>query len=160
MNRRAFLSAALASSASLATHLVATPVLATPALASTQTLVVYKTPSCGCCSAWIKHMQQSGFAVDARDVEQEALWELKAGTGITPELSSCHTAFVGGYFVEGHVAADDLIRLLREQPDGLGLTVPGMPIGSPGMEIGDQREAYETLLVMRDGATSRFTRHS
>ena len=85
---------------------------------------------------------------------------MKARAGITPELSSCHTAFIDGYFVEGHVPAGDVQRLLAERPDALGLTVPGMPIGSPGMEMGDQRDAYDTLLVLRDGSTEVFESHA
>ena len=105
-------------------------------------------------------MIQAGFTVEARNVEQEALWSLKARSGVTPDLGSCHTAFVGGYVIEGHVPAADVGRLLSERPDAVGLTVPGMPIGSPGMEMGNEREAYETLLILRDGSTSVFQRHS
>jgi len=85
---------------------------------------------------------------------------MKARAGVTPDLSSCHTAFIDGYFVEGHVPAGDVERLLAERPDALGLTVPGMPIGSPGMEMGDQRDAYDTLLVLRDGSTAVFESHA
>ena len=80
--------------------------------------------------------------------------------GISPELSSCHTAILDGYFVEGHVPADDIKRLMAERPDALGLTVPGMPIGSPGMEMGSEREAFDTLLVQKDGTTEIFAQHA
>jgi hypothetical protein len=85
---------------------------------------------------------------------------MKDRAGVTPELSSCHTAFIDGYFIEGHVPASDVQRLLSERPDALGLTVPGMPIGSPGMEIGNQRDAYDTLLVLLDGSTEVFESHA
>lgn len=148
MNRRHFMTTAMATIA-----------LARPAIAAPAGIEVYKSPTCGCCTAWVEHMARAGFAVDARDVDQDALYALKAQSGITPELASCHTAFVDGYVVEGHVPVSDVERLLSERPDAVGLAVPGMPIGSPGMEMGDRRDAYETLLVLRDGSTAVFARH-
>lgn len=121
---------------------------------------VYKSPTCGCCSAWVEHMAREAFAVDARDIDQDALYALKAQSGITPDLASCHTALVDGYVIEGHVPAADVERLLAERPEAIGLSVPGMPIGSPGMEMGNQRDAFDTLLVMRDGSTEVFQRHA
>jgi hypothetical protein len=121
---------------------------------------VVKTPTCGCCTAWVDHVRSAGFLIDIADVTQEALWALKESLSITPELASCHTARVEGYFIEGHVPADDISRLLAERPDALGLTVPGMPIGSPGMEMGAQSDAFDTLLVMRDGSTQVFEHHA
>lgn len=121
---------------------------------------VYKSPTCGCCSAWVDHMARAGFAVDARDIDQDALYALKAQSGVTPDLASCHTALVDGYVIEGHVPAADVERLLAERPEAIGLSVPGMPIGSPGMEMGNQRDAFDTLLVMRDGSTEVFQRHA
>ncbi|HMB77954.1 MAG TPA: DUF411 domain-containing protein, partial [Kiloniellaceae bacterium] len=88
------------------------------------------------------------------------LWDLKARSGISPKLSSCHTAFVEGYVVEGHVPADDVRRLLAERPEALGLALPGMPIGSPGMEMGSRRDPFDTLLIRRDGATEVFAHHA
>ena len=120
---------------------------------------VFKTPTCGCCSAWVDHLLDAGFDLDAQDVDQDALWALKERSRITPELSSCHTAIVDGYFIEGHVPASDVRRLLSEKPDALGLTVPGMPIGSPGMEMGEQRDPFETFLVLRTGTTEVYQRH-
>lgn len=149
MNRRHFILTTLAAS-----------LFARPGLAASAQLKVYKSPTCGCCAAWVDHMVQAGFDVDTRDVGQDALWALKDRSGITPELSSCHTAFIDGYVVEGHVPAQDVQRLLASGPDALGLTVPGMPIGSPGMEMGDRRDAYNTLLILRDGMTEVFARHS
>lgn len=128
--------------------------------AAPETVVVYKSPTCGCCTAWVAHMNDAGFDVDTKDIAQERLWALKGETGITPELSACHTAFVDGYFIEGHVPASDVRRLLATRPDARGLTVPGMPVGSPGMEMGDQRESYETLLVRIDGSTETFSHHT
>lgn len=104
-------------------------------------------------------MASVGFAVEARNAGQRALWELKKRWGITHELSACHTAFVGGYVVEGHVPASDVRRLLAERPDALGLAVPGMPIGSPGMERGNRRDAFDTLLIKRGGETEVFSSH-
>ena len=134
--------------------------LARPVLAASSRIEVYKSPTCGCCSAWVEHMARAGFDTLARDVDQETLWSMKERAGVAPEVSSCHTAFVDGYFIEGHVPAGDVQRLLAEPPDALGLTVPDMPIGSPGMEMGNQRDAYDTLLVLRDGTTEVFQRHA
>ena len=153
MNRRHFILNGIASSLAAAT-------LGRPAFASLGEMEVFKSPTCGCCSAWVDHMTRAGFETQARDVDQETLWTMKDRAGVTPELSSCHTAFIDGYFVEGHVPASDVQRLLTERPDALGLTVPGMPIGSPGMEMGNQRDAYDTLLVLRDGSTEVFESHT
>jgi hypothetical protein len=131
-----------------------------PALAEGSPIVqVVKSPTCGCCSAWVDHLEAEGFAVEARDVDQEVLDALKSRLGITRDLASCHTAMVGDYFVEGHVPAADIRRLLAERPDARGLTVPGMPMGSPGMDFSSAREAYDTLLVGSGGAVSVFASH-
>lgn len=120
-------------------------------------VTVYKTPSCGCCARWITHLEENGFRVETVDVDD--LGAVKAQYGIPDALASCHTAIVGGYVVEGHVPAGDVQRLLREQPEAGGLAVPGMPIGSPGMEMpGRPNEPYAVLLV-DDGGTSVYTRH-
>lgn len=149
MNRRRFITVALGSLA-----------VARPALAAPTRIKVYKSPTCGCCSAWIEHMARAGFAADVQDIDQDALYALKARSGITPELASCHIALVDGFVVEGHVPAGDVKRLLAERPDAIGLSVAGMPIGSPGMEMGNQRDAFETLLVMGDGSKEVFQRHA
>jgi hypothetical protein len=151
MNRRAFLLAG-AAAAGLAGK--------GAAQALAPRMQVYKSPTCGCCSAWIEHAERAGFAVDAQNLDQDTLYALKARLGIAPEMASCHTTLVDGYVVEGHVPVRDIQRLLADRPDALGLTVPGMPIGSPGMEMGDQREAFDTLLVLRDGTTEVFERHA
>lgn len=135
--------------------------LALPVTADTRpVLKVLKTPTCGCCTAWVDHVRQAGFNVEAQDVDQDHLYALKDRLRIAPELSSCHTATIDGYFVEGHVPASDIVRLLAERPAARGLTVPGMPMGSPGMDFSAAREAYDTLLVGMDGATSVFASHS
>ena len=149
MKRREFLAA-----------LAATSVIGLPAQASAPRVVVAKSPSCGCCTAWIRHMQAAGFDVEAKDVTQETLYGLKASLGIRQDHASCHTAIVEGYVIEGHVPASDVERLLAERPSALGLAVPGMPIGSPGMEMGDQKEPYETLLVFSSGKAEVFARHN
>lgn len=136
------------------------PLLARPAMAAAPKVEVYKSPTCGCCSAWVGHMTEAGFAVTAGDVGQDVLWNLKQRAGVAPELSSCHTAFVEGYVVEGHVPAEDVRRLLAERPDAIGLTVPGMPIGSPGMEMGERRDPFDTLLILRNGETEVFASHA
>lgn len=120
---------------------------------------VWKDASCGCCHDWIAHMQQNGFAVTAHDTGNNAV---RARLGLAAKYGSCHTALVGGYVVEGHVAAAEVRRLLREKPQALGLAVPGMPVGSPGMdgpEYKGRRDKYDTLLVLRDGSSQVFQRH-
>ncbi len=121
---------------------------------------VWKDASCGCCQDWIVHMTQHGFKVTAHDTGNNAV---RARLGLATRYGSCHTALVGGYVVEGHVHADDVRRLLREKPVALGLAVPGMPVGSPGMdgpEYRGRRDRYDTLLVLRDGTSQVFRRHS
>ena len=117
---------------------------------------VYKSPTCGCCEKWVEHLRAAGFTVQAHDVPDVA--PIKRENGISPELSSCHTAFVGGYVVEGHVPASDIRRLLAERPAIAGLAVPDMPIGSPGME-GPNPEAYEVLSFGAQGVRV-FSKHA
>lgn len=130
--------------------------MTTAALAEDPRISVYKSPTCGCCTQWIRHLEDEGFDVDAVDVSD--LGAVKSRAGITPELASCHTAQVGGYVIEGHVPAADIRRLLAEHPDARGLTVPGMPLGSPGMDAPNP-EHYQVLLVGKDGSTSVFAAH-
>lgn len=121
-------------------------------------MLVHKNASCGCCGAWVDQMRAAGFSVDVRDVDD--LDPVKSRVGIPAAKGSCHTAEVGGYFVEGHVPALDIKRLLAEKPDAKGLVVPGMPAGSPGMEMPDARvQPYVVELVNRDGSTSDFAHH-
>lgn len=120
---------------------------------------VWKTPTCGCCHDWIAHLQASGFQVTAHDLSETAKAERRHSLGMPQALGSCHTALVGGYVLEGHVPAREIRRLLAERPKALGLAVPGMPVGSPGMDgpaYGGQKDAYRVLLVQRGGNTSTY----
>lgn len=117
--------------------------------AAASAIDVVRSPSCGCCGAWIEHMQAAGFAVRERLMDDLA--QLKAELGIPAGLQSCHTAIIDGYVIEGHVPAGDVRRLVKERPSGKGLAVAGMPIGSPGMEAGDRREPYEVILFGAGG---------
>ncbi len=121
-------------------------------------VVVHKSPSCGCCGAWVDHLRTAGFAVEVRDADN--LEPVKSRLGVPYGKGSCHTAEVDGYFIEGHVPAGDIKRLLVERPDVRGLTLPGMPIGSPGMESPDGRvQAYTVEAVAEDGSTQAYARH-
>ena len=121
-------------------------------------VTVHKSPYCGCCKLWVDHMRAEGFEVKV--VEVEDLGPVKARVGIPPAKGSCHTAEVDGYFVEGHVPAEDVKRLLAERPKARGLTVPGMPAGSPGMETPDGRvQPYTVELITPDGKAEPFARH-
>jgi hypothetical protein len=152
LSRRAWLQragvalAALAGAPALGARLAASP----SDLAQPRNMTVYKSPTCGCCSAWVEHVQQAGFTCTVRDLPDLA--EVKASFGIPRTLESCHTAQIGGYLVEGHVPADLIQKLLREKPTARGLAVPGMPIGSPGME-GGTPERYQVLLFDKAGTT-------
>ncbi len=127
---------------------------------STDILIVNRTESCGCCGAWVERMTAAGFNAEVNFVSDEVLRQIKSRLTIPVDLSSCHTATIGNYFVEGHVPAEDIRRLLIERPKALGLSVPGMPIGSPGMEMGDNIEPFETLIVFENGATKIFNSHA
>jgi hypothetical protein len=119
-------------------------------------VTVYKSPTCGCCNKWITHMEGNGFEVNAHDLAD--LTQIKLEHGVSQELTSCHTALVDGYVIEGHVPAEDIQRLLEERPDVVGLAVPGMVMGSPGME-GATSEPYNVLTFDRDGNTTVFAKH-
>ena len=110
--------------------------------------LVYKTPSCGCCTLWVDHMREAGFEVDARDLND--IIPIKIDAGVPPRMSSCHTTLIDGYVVEGHIPAEHVKRLLEERPDVVGIAVPGMPIGSPGME-GIGARPYQVLSWDRAG---------
>lgn len=118
------------------------------------TITVYKSPTCGCCTKWIEHLEASGMTVVA--VNKPDMTPTKRENGVPVELESCHTARVGDYVIEGHVPAADIARLLREKPEVVGLAVPGMPMGSPGME-GPVKDAYSVLAFLKDGKTSVFS---
>jgi hypothetical protein len=119
------------------------------------TLLVYKTSTCLCCQGWVEHLEAAGFSVDARDVSAQDLMRVKMDGGIPNAMSSCHSAIVDGYMVEGHVPADQIRRLLAERPDVAGIGAPGMPMGSPGME-GPNAKPYEVLSFTHDGQTAVF----
>ena len=128
------------------------------AQASTTTPIqVWKDPSCGCCNDWISHLEQNGFRVLASDEGNNGA---RHRLGLPRQYASCHTASVQGYVVEGHVPAADIRRLLKEKPTALGLAVPGMPVGSPGMDgpvYKGRRDPYDVLLVQRDGSATVFS---
>lgn len=122
-------------------------------------LAVYKSPTCGCCDGWVTHMRQAGFTVAVHVVEDPGT--VRRARGLPDTLASCHTGVIGGYAIEGHVPAADVVRLLAERPEAVGLAVPGMPLGSPGMEApGGRKQPYDTLLVLRSGRTRVFARHN
>ena len=115
---------------------------------------VFKSPSCDCCSGWVDHLRAAGFFVKVRNVDDTA--EARRRLGMPDDFGSCHTASVGGYVLEGHVPAADAKRLLALRPTAIGLAVPGMPVGSPGMEVGTRRDRYQVFLIDRQGRSSVF----
>jgi hypothetical protein len=133
--------------------------LACPALAAEGSIEVWKSATCKCCINWVKHLEANGFAVNVNAADPSMLDRIKRQSGIGEELASCHTARIGTYVIEGHVPAADIKRLVAERPDAIGLTVPGMPVGSPGMEQGAETEPYDVLLIKKDGTTEIFARH-
>jgi len=143
MNRRRFLAASAA-------------LLPISALAARDVVEVYKSPTCGCCGDWIKHLRSNGFEVRARDVADSG--EYRRRYGVPEVFASCHTALVGGYAIEGHVPAREIKRLLAERPKAQGLAVPGMPAGSPGME-GPKSDPYDVLLFQSDGRYIYYARY-
>ena len=149
VTRRLALSGLAFSAAAVALPALAAAPEATP-------ITVWKDPQCGCCGDWIAHMQANGFAVTLRDTGNAGA---RARLGLDRRYGSCHTALVGGYVIEGHVPAREVRRLLREKPDALGLAVPGMPVGSPGMDgpvYGGRRDPYDVLLVLKNGSSRVF----
>ena len=120
---------------------------------------VYKSPLCGCCEEWVKHLRANGFAVTVHDVEDTG--EYRKRFGMPERFGSCHTGHIAGYAIEGHVPAADIRKLLAAKPKAVGLAVPGMPVGSPGMEQpSGQVQPYDVFLVAKDGSTSVFAHHS
>lgn len=147
--------AAAASAPAAAAPAPVTPV-SSHAVGVTDTMMtVYKRADCGCCGKWVEHIEQHGFHVDARNVED--VWPIKEQLGVPERLGSCHTAVIAGYVVEGHVPADIIRKMLRERPQIAGIAVAGMPIGSPGMEgDGSRRDRYDVIAIGRDGSTSVY----
>ncbi|MDH4053130.1 MAG: DUF411 domain-containing protein [Rubrivivax sp.] len=120
---------------------------------------VWKSPTCGCCKDWVAHLEANGFRTRVHDTGNTAM---RARLGLDMKYGSCHTARVGGYAIEGHVPAADIRRLLKEAPKAIGLAVPGMPVGSPGMDgpaYAGRRDPYDVLLVALDGTSSVFQSH-
>jgi hypothetical protein len=124
--------------------------------ANLKSITVYKSPTCGCCTKWVSHLEESGFTVEA--INRNDMESVKSEAGVPHQLGSCHTAFIDGYVIEGHVPAGDIKRLLEEKPDVAGLTVPGMPMGSPGME-GPRQDSYDVLTFSESGETEVFNRY-
>jgi hypothetical protein len=122
-------------------------------------LAVFKTPTCACCDAWIAHMREAGFTTTITVLP--SLQSVRSSRGMPDALASCHTGLIGGYLVEGHVPARDVIRLLAERPTAIGIAVPAMPLGSPGMETPQgHKDPYDTLLLLQSGGTRLFARHN
>ncbi len=146
MQRRFFIQAV----ASLAGASLLTPAVMAQARPQVE---VWKDPNCGCCKDWVTHMEANGFDVKVHDSGNAAA---RKRLGVPDKLGSCHTALVGGYAIEGHVPAREVHRLLKERPAAVGLSVPGMPVGSPGMdgpEYGTRKDPYDVVLISRNGAT-------
>ena len=135
--------------------IVATPLSGLANDADTNSHVV-KNPQCGCCNAWIEILEGDGFNVTTEDRSKSELAAFKIESGIPKDMLSCHTAKIGGYFIEGHVPANDIKRLIEERPDALGLAVPAMPYGSPGMGPEEEREAYDVFIIMANGTAEVF----
>lgn len=150
MNRRNALSAALGPMA-----LAAVPAFAAGAL---PTVEVFKNPSCGCCGAWVDHLKAAGFEVKVTMVDDTSVARKKYG--LPDRFGSCHTAVVAGYVVEGHVPAADVKKLLAMKPVAIGIAGPGMPVGSPGMEMGSRKDPYQVLLVDKQGRERVFSSYS
>lgn len=152
MQRRTLLTSAAALAA------VSTlPVLAqAPSPNTLPVMQVWKDPNCGCCNDWVEYLRRDGFRIQTFDTGNTAM---RQRLGLPVKYGSCHTALIGGYVVEGHVNAREIRRILSERPEALGLAVPGMPVGSPGMdgpEYGERRDPYDVLLVLRDGSSRPY----
>lgn len=130
-----------------------------PAAAKTLFAEVWKDPNCGCCQDWVAHLEKNGFKVKVNDVGNDAM---RTRLGVDGKYAGCHTALIGGYAIEGHVPAREILRLLKERPAAIGLAVPGMPVGSPGMDgamYGTRRDPYTVLLLARGGAPTIYQRY-
>jgi hypothetical protein len=119
-------------------------------------MTVYKTPTCGCCAKWVDHEKAAGFKVQVQDMDD--LTEIKQASGVPIPVRTCHTAVVGNYVIEGHVPADLIKKVLSEKPKAAGIAVPGMPIGSPGMESGNEKAPYDVLLFDKTGKTTVYAK--
>lgn len=130
------------------------PVMAAPQLPQVH---VFKSPYCGCCGAWVDHLEASGFTVKVTDVDDTTA--ARKRLGMPDNFGSCHTASVAGYVLEGHVPAEEVKRMLAEKPSAVGLAVPGMPPGSPGMEVGDRKDPYDVFLISKDGRAAVYAHY-
>ena len=139
--------------------LLATTTLPASVRGAAMAIHVLKDPNCGCCSAWINILKRDGFDVTVEEMSGMALARFKLENGIPQDMSSCHTARIQQYMIEGHVPTADIRRLLETRPDAIGLAVPGMPYGSPGMGPESEREAYDVILIRRDGRIEIFTHY-
>ena len=146
----------------MASHLRAVAVaaallLSTAAAGAASVIEVLSTSGCGCCVGWVRHLEENGYATDVRQLPMGELMQRKLALGLRPGLTSCHTGLIDGYVIEGHVPAREVARLLAERPEAVGLVVPDMPYGSPGMgEPGADADPYDVLLLRRDGTTEVF----
>ena len=127
---------------------------------NTTNIHVVKNPQCGCCNAWIKILTDQDFNVTTENSSGSLLTEFKIESGVPNDMMSCHTAKIDGYFIEGHVPASDIKRLIADRPDALGLAVPAMPYGSPGMGPEDEREAYDVYIISADGKAEVFQHYA
>ena len=125
-----------------------------PDYLGTLDMTVYRSPSCGCCGAWVEHAKKHGFRI--KDIKTESIEALKQKYNVPPKLVSCHTAIIDGYVIEGHVPADDIKRFLEQKPQVAGLAVPGMPLGTPGMEAGDLKQPFQVLAFNDKGEVEVF----
>ena len=129
-----------------------------PNYTGVKNITVYRSPSCGCCGVWLEHAQKHGFKVE--DIKTEQMEALKQKHNVPSQLASCHTTIVDGYVMEGHIPVDDIKRFLTEKPEGfIGLAVPGMPLGSPGMEAGDTKQPFQVLAFNQQGETEVFNEY-
>ena len=135
------------------------PLLAANSDRHSPVIEVWKSTTCECCGNWVKHLEANGFTVKVNAASPSTLDQLKKAAGIGDKLASCHTAKIDGYVIEGHVPASGIKRLIAEKPDAIGLTVPGMVAGSPGMEQAGKSDAYKVLLVKKDGTTEVFSNY-
>lgn len=153
---------ALATRGDAAPRVALAPTDVTPAVspAARTVIQVYKSPTCGCCKNWVDHIRAAGFEAEVVDLSESELQARKSKLGVGPRLASCHTAIVNGYVVEGHVPASDIQRMLREKPAIAGIAAPGMPVGSPGMEVpGGRKDKYDVVAFTKSGTTRVFASH-
>lgn len=120
-------------------------------------MTVYRSPSCGCCGIWIEHAKKHGFKIT--DIKTDEMATIKQKYQIAADLESCHTAVIDGYVMEGHIPADDIKRFLKQKPNAIGLSVPGMPLGTPGMEAGEMKQPFAVLAFDQTGKTQVFNEY-